>query len=102
MTKLTMSEPLIFDGEVSCWLIFGEKRALLLPKHGHFTEKEFTDAAKHLVKCANCHDTLLAACEFAVNPGAPYKTDRLAFANSIIAAIAEGAKAAIAEVESEE
>jgi len=40
---------------------------------------------------------LVKACEFAVNPEAPYKVDKLNFANEIIRAIAEKAKAAIAK-----
>jgi len=42
---------------------------------------------------------LLDACKFAANPKAPFKTDQLAFANNIIAAIAKKAKAAIAKIE---
>jgi len=51
---------------------------------------------KHIKEIKQQRDDLLAACEFAVNPEAPYKTDQLEFANNIIEAIAGKAETAIA------
>jgi len=52
--------------------------------------------AKHLVRCWSCHEQLVAACEFAAKPEAPFSNDPLVFANRIIEAIQNTANAAIA------
>jgi len=57
--------------------------------------------AKRLVLCWNCHDDLVAACEFASEPEAPFSTDKLEFANRIIKAINEKAIAALDKAKGE-
>ena len=59
------------------------------------------EQTREVVRRYNSFSDLLAACEFAVNPSAPFKVDKLEFANSIIKAIVEKAESAIAKAKKE-
>lgn len=63
------------------------------PDAGHLYKPIEMEANARLIAAA---PTLLEACEFAAKPEAPFSTDQLTFANRMIQAIEEKAKAAIA------